>query len=125
MRKYVAEFLERGFIRRLRSPAGAPILFAKKKDGTLRLYVNYRGLNRIIIKNMHPLPLIGESLARLSHAIIYTRLDIRDAYHRIGIKKSDEWKTAFRTNYGHFDYYVMPFSLTNAPRQFQEYINTE
>lgn len=123
LRKYLADYLERGWIRRSKSSAGAPILFSKKKDGTLRLCVDYRGLNKITLKNRHPLPLITESLNRLSQAKYYTKLDIRDAYHRIRIKEGDEWKTAFRTRYGHFEYTVMPFGLTNAPAQFQAYIN--
>ena len=123
LRKYVDEYLQRGWIRRSRSSAGAPILFAKKKDGTLRLCVDYRGLNEITIKNRHPLPLISESLDRLAKAKWYTKLDIREAYHRIRIRAGDEWKTAFRTRYGHFEYMVMPFGLTNAPAAFQAYIN--
>jgi hypothetical protein len=85
--------------------------------------VDYRGLNTITIKNRHPLPLINESLARLSGAVIYTKLDLRDAYYRIRIKEGDEWKTAFRTRYGHFEYTVMPFGLANAPATFQAYVN--
>jgi hypothetical protein len=123
LRKYLAEFMQRGWIRRSKSPAGAPILFAKKKDSSLRLCVDYQGLNKVTVKNRHPLPLIAESLERLAQAKIYTKLDIRDAYHRIRIKEGDEWKTAFRTRYSHFEYMVMPFGLTNAPAQFQAYIN--
>jgi hypothetical protein len=123
LRKYIAEYLARGWIRRSKSPAGAPILFAKKKDGSLRLCVDYRGLNSITIKNRCPLPLIAESLERLAAAKVFSKLDMREAYHRIRIKEGDEWKTAFRTQYGHFKYIVMPFSLTNAPAQFQAYIN--
>lgn len=123
LRKYIEDYMQRGWIRHSRSPAGAPILFAKKKDGTLRLCVDYRELNKITIKNRHPLPLISESLERLAGANIYTKLDIREAYHMVRIKEGDEWKTAFRTRYGHFEYTVMPFGLTNAPAQFQAYIN--
>lgn len=123
LRKYISDALEKGWIRHSKSPAGAPILFAKKKDGTLRLCVDYRGLNKVTVKNRHPLPLITESLERLAEATIFTKLDIRDAYHRIRIKEGDEWKTAFRTRYGHFEYLVMPFGLTNAPAQFQAYMN--
>lgn len=122
LRKYVDDMLSKGWIRRSKSPAGAPVLFAKKKDGGLRLCVDYRGLNKVTIKNRHPLPLINESLDRLGQAKCFTKLDIRDAYHRIRIKEGDEWKTAFRTKYGHFEYTVMPFGLTNAPAQFQAYI---
>jgi hypothetical protein len=124
LRDYINKNLQRGWIRRSTSKAGAPILFAKKKDGTLRICVDYRGLNAVTIKNRHPLPLIGESLDRLGNAQIYTKLDLRDAYHRIRIKEGDEWKTAFRTRYGHFEYTVMPFGLTNAPAVFQSYINS-
>jgi hypothetical protein len=123
LRKYLDEYLSRGWIRRSKSPAGAPILFVKKKDGTLRLCVDYRGLNKITVKNRHPLPLITESLERLAQARFYTKLDIREAYHRIRIREGDEWKTAFRTRYGHFEYMVMPFGLTNAPAHFQAYMN--
>ena len=120
---YLKENLEKGFIRPSSSPAGAPILFVKKKDGSLRLCVDYRGINKITIKNRYPLPLINELLDRLSHARVFTKLDIRNAYNRIRIASGDEWKTAFRTRYGHFEYLVMPFGLTNAPASFQSLIN--
>ena len=123
LRKYLTEYMSRGWIRRSKSPAGAPILFVKKKDGSLRLCVDYRGLNKVTVKNRHPLPLIMESLERLSQAKWYTKLDVREAYYRIRIAEGDEWKTAFCTKYGHFEYTVMPFGLTNAPAQFQAYIN--
>jgi hypothetical protein len=86
----------------------------KKKDGSLRLCVDNRGLNKITVKNRHPLPLISESLERLVQAKFYTKLDVREAYHRVRIRKGDEWKTAFRTRYGHFEYTVMLFGLTNV-----------
>ena len=121
--EYLETSMAKGWIRRSKSPAGAPILFVPKKDGTLRLCVDYRGLNRITVKNRHPLPLIGETLDRLVGAERFTKLDLRNAYHRIRIREGDEWKTAFRTRYGHFEYLVMPFGLTNAPATFQAYIN--
>lgn len=123
LRKYLDSALVKGWIQESKSPAGAPILFVPKKDGTIRLCVDYRGLNTITIKNRHPLPLISEMLDRFSHAIIFTKLDLKDAYHRLRIKKGDEWKTAFKTRYGHFEYMVMPFGLANAPATFQAYIN--
>ncbi|EDN10244.1 hypothetical protein HCAG_06047 [Histoplasma mississippiense (nom. inval.)] len=123
LREYIEKALEKNWIRPSKSPAGAPVLFAPKKDGTLRLCVDYRGLNEITVKNRYPLPLISEILDRLAGAKIYTQLDLRDAYHRIRIRAGDEWKTAFRTRYGHFEYLVLPFGLTNAPATFQSYIN--
>ncbi|KPM33866.1 hypothetical protein AK830_g12706, partial [Neonectria ditissima] len=105
------------------SPAGAPILFVPKKGGKLRLCVDYRGLNKITRKDKAPLPLIHEILDRLGKAQIFTKLDLKDAYHRLRIREGDEWKTAFRCRYGHFEYLVMPFGLVNAPATFQEYIN--
>jgi hypothetical protein len=90
LRKYISKNLERGFIKRSKSPAGVLVLFAKKKDSLLRLCVDYRALNRATIKNRHPLLLISESLARLRRARIYTRLDIRKAYYRIRIREGDE-----------------------------------
>ncbi|THC87561.1 hypothetical protein EYZ11_012993 [Aspergillus tanneri] len=123
LRRYIEAALEKGWIRPSKSPAGAPIIFVPKSDGTLRLCVDYRGLNEITVKNRYPLPLVSETMDRLAGAKIYTKLDLRDAYHRIRIKKGDEWKTAFRTRYGHFEYTVMPFGLANAPATFQSYIN--
>ena len=84
----------------------------------MRLCVDYRGLNEITIKNRYPLPLISETMDRLGRAKIFTQLDLRDAYHRIRIRIGDEWKTAFRTRYGHYEYRVMPFGLANAPATF-------
>lgn len=123
LREYLEDALAKGRIQHSTSPAGAPILFVPKKDGTLRLCVDYRGLNAVTIKDRCPLPLIGETLDRLSGARYYTTIDLKDAYHRLRIKSGDEWKTAFRTRYGHFEYLVMPFGLTNAPASFQAYIN--
>jgi hypothetical protein len=124
LRLYLRDALRKRWIRPSTSPAGAPILFVPKKDGGLRLCVDYRGLNKVTIKNRHPLPLIDETLDRLQGAKIFTKLDLKDAYHRVRIREGHEWKTAFRTRYGHFEYLVMPFGLANAPATFQAYINT-
>lgn len=124
LKHYLSEALRKGWIRPSKSPAGAPILFAPKADGSLRLCVDYRALNKITVKDKYPLPLISEILDRLSGSQIYTKLDLKDAYHRIRIKQGHEWKTAFRTRYGHFEYLVMPFGLTNAPATFQAHINS-
>jgi len=115
--------MKRGWIRASSSTAAAPILFVKKKDGTLRLCVDYRGLNAVTVKDRYPLPLISEALDRLRSAQYYTSLDIKEGYHHIRIAEGDEWKTAFRTRYGLFEYTVMPFGLTNAPATFQHWIN--
>ena len=123
LRRYLEDALKKNWIQHSTSPAGAPILFVPKKDGGLRLCVDYRGLNAVTIKNRHPLPLITETLDRLCGAQRFTKLDLKDAYHRIRIRSGDEWKTAFRTRYGHFEYLVMPFGLANAPATFQAYIN--
>ena len=123
LKAYIETNLANGFMRPSKSPAGAPILFDRKSDGFLRLCVDYRGLNNLTIKNRYPLPLIGESLDRLGRAKRFTQLDLTSAYHQMRIREGDEWKTAFRTRYGHFEYQVMLFGLTNAPASFQGYIN--
>ncbi|UTT90603.1 hypothetical protein NDA17_003647 [Ustilago hordei] len=123
LRRYLDENLEKGFIRPSKSPARSPVLFVPKKDGGLRLCVDYRGLNEITVKNKAPLPLIEEQLFLLRKARIYTKLDLRAAYNLIRIAKGDEWKTAFGTQLGLYEYLVMPFGLANAPAHFQSFIN--
>ncbi|SOV07143.1 uncharacterized protein UDID_18780 [Ustilago sp. UG-2017a] len=123
LREYLEENLAKGFISPSNSPAASPILFVKKKDGSLRLCVDYRGLNRITIRNRYPLPLIDELLDRLREARFFTRIDLHGAYNLLRIAKGDEWKTAFHTRYGLFQYNVMPFGLTNAPASFQHLMN--
>ncbi len=123
LKAYIKNNLASKFIRLFKSSAGAPILFDKKSDGSLRLCVDYQGLNNLTLKNQYPLLLVGESLDWLDWAQHFTQLDMTNAYHQIRIKKGDEWKTAFRTRYGYFEYQVMPFGLTNAPAMFQGYIN--
>lgn len=123
LKEYLDENLAKGFIRPLTSPAGAPILFVKKKDGSLRLCPDYRALNGITVRNRYPLPLISDMLDRVKSAKIFTKLDLRGAYNLVRMKEGDEWKTAFRTRYGHFEYLVMPFGLTNAPATFQRFVN--
>jgi hypothetical protein len=122
-REYLETSLEQGWIRSSTSLVGAPIHFIKKKDGSLRLCVDYRGLNAMTMKDLTPLPLIGEALDWLANAKIYTKLDVKDAYHNLRIAKGDEWKTAFQTKYGPCEYLVMPFGLTNAPASFPQWMN--
>ena len=123
LKDYIDENLRKRFIRPSTSPFGSPVLFVKKADGSLRLCVDYRALNRITIKNRYPIPLISELIDRFKSKKYFTRLDVRDAFNRLRIAKGDEHKTAFRTRYGHFEYLVMPFGLTGAPGSFQSYIN--
>ena len=123
LREYLEENLRKGFIRESQSPAGYPILFVPKSDGSLRLCVDYRALNNITIKNSYPLPLISELQDRFQGAQWFTKFDIPGAFNQIRIKKGDEWKTAFRMRSGLYEYLVMPFGLTNAPATFQAFIN--
>src|SRR5215831_18707921 len=118
-RKYIYKNLAKGYIQESTSPAGYPTVFVKKKDGTERFCVDYRRLNDITIKNRYPLPNIEELRDRLAHARYFTALDLREGYYLIRIKEGEEWKTAFRTRYGLYEYKVMPFGLTNAPGTFQ------
>ena len=122
-REYIEKNLRKGFLKHSQSPCGSPIVFARKKDGTLRICVDYRGLNKLTIKNRYPLPLIGELLERISTAKRFTKLDVRDGYNRLRMAEGEEWKTAFRCRYGLFEYMVMPFRLCNAPGTFQHYMN--
>jgi hypothetical protein len=114
LKEWLEDNLSKGFIRASSSPAASPILFVKKTDGTLRLCVDYRGLNEGTIKNRYPLPLLQETLMRLSKAKYFTCLDIRGAYNLVRVAEGEEWKTAFRTRYGLYESLVMPFGLTNA-----------
>jgi hypothetical protein len=119
LRTQLQDLLARGFIRPSVSPYGAPILFVKKKDGTMRMCVDYRMLNKITIKNRYPLPRIDELLDRLHGAKHFTKLDLQSGYHQVLVKEEDVHKTAFSTRYGHYEYTVMPFGLCNAPSTFQ------
>src|SRR5258705_3074354 len=123
LREFIDEHLATGFIRPSRSPYGAPVLIAKKKDGGLRLCVDFRGLNKITKKDRYPLPLITDLLDSSGKARIYTKIDLQHAYHLVHIAEGDEWKTAFRTRYGSFEWQVMPFGLTNSPAAFQRFMN--
>src|ERR1700735_4428734 len=123
LREFIDEHLTTGFIRPSRSPHGAPVLFIKKKDGGLHLCVDFRGLNKLTKKDRYPLPLITDLLDTPGRARIYTKIDLQHAYHLVRIAEGDEWKTAFRTRYGSFEWLVMPFGLTNAPAAFQRFMN--
>src|SRR5947207_6495870 len=120
---YIEDALAKGWICESQSPAGTLILFVPKKSSELCLCVDYHGLNAVTIKNRYPLPLISELLDRLNSSVVFSKIDLRNAYHQIRICEGDEWKTTFWTRYGHFEYLVLPFGLTNAPATFQAYIN--
>jgi hypothetical protein len=124
MKQYLVENLSKGFIAQSRCPLAAPILFARKPDGKLRFCVDYRKLNALTKKDRHPIPLLDETLARLSKARIFTKLDIRQAFHRIRIHPDSEDLTTFWTRYGSYKYKVVPFGLTNGPAVYQRYMNT-
>ncbi|SLM37413.1 retrotransposon nucleocapsid protein [Lasallia pustulata] len=123
LKVYLNNAVKAGIICKLISPAASPVMFVPKSDGSLRLVIDYRGLNDITIKNRYPLPLISDMLDRLQGAKKFTKLDCKDAYNRVRIKGGDEWKTAFRTRFRLFEYLAMPFGLTNTPATFQAFID--
>lgn len=123
MKKYIEEELAKGFIRSSTSPASAGFFFVQKKDRGLRPCIDYWALNNITVKFRYPLPLAPAALELLCTAKYYTKLDLRCAYNLFRIREGDEWKTAFSTNTGHYEYLVMPFGLANSPSIFQSFIN--
>ena len=123
LREFIDEHVHIGFIQPSKSPHGTPILFIPKKDRSLRLCVDFRGLNWVTKKDHYPLPIINDLLVTAGRACIYTALDLWHAYHLVHITEGEEWKTTFRTHYGSFEWRVMPFGLTNAPSTFQHFMN--
>ena len=123
MHNYISDSLASGTIRPSSSPVAAGFFFVAKKDGSLRPCIDYRHLNDITVKNRYPLPLLSSTFEPLSQATIFSKLDLRNAYHLVRIREGDQWKTAFNTHLGHFEYLVMPFGLTNAPVVFQALVN--
>jgi hypothetical protein len=115
--------LDKGFIEASQAPYASLTLFVKKPDGSLRFCVDFRKLNLFSRKDRYPLPLIDKTLARISQAKVFTKLDIRQAFHRIRMHPNSEELTTFRTRYGSYKYKVLPFGLTNGPATYQRYMN--
>ena len=123
LKDQLEELLSKGFIWPSISPWGAPVLFMKKKDGSLRLCIDYRQLNRVTIRNQYPLPRIDELFDQLQGSRVYSKLDLRSGYHQLRVQEGDVPKTAFRTRYRHYEFLVMPFGFTNAPATFMDLMN--
>ncbi|GBG66294.1 hypothetical protein CBR_g57893 [Chara braunii] len=123
LRKQLDDLLEKGWIGPSSSPFGAPVLFVPKKEGELRMCIDYRGLNAITVKNVEPLPRIDDLLDRVQGCKYFSKIDLKSGYHQIEVHPDDQYKTAFRTRYGHYEFIVMPFGLTNAPATFQRCMN--
>ncbi|GJS57820.1 putative reverse transcriptase domain-containing protein [Tanacetum coccineum] len=117
------ELADRGFIRPSTSPWGAPVLFVKKKDGSFRMCIDYRELNKLTVKNRYPLPRIDDLFDQLQGSSVYSKIDLRSGYHQLRVRDEDIPKTAFRTRYEHYKFQVMPFGLTNAPAVFMDLMN--
>ena len=123
IKKQIKKLLDKGYIRPSSSPWGSPVLLVEKKDGSLRMVVDYRGLNEVTIKNKYPLPMINDLFDRLQGAKVFSKIDLRSGYHQLKIREQDIPKTAFTTRYGLYEYTVMSFGLTNAPAYFMNLMN--
>jgi hypothetical protein len=122
-RKQLKELLDAGQIQPSKSPYGAPVLFQKKHDGSLRMCIDYRALNKLTVKNKYPIPLIADLFDQLGDARWFTKLDLRSGYYQVRIAEQDVPKTACVTRYGSYEFFVMPFGLTNAPATFCTLMN--
>ena len=123
LKTQLQELVDRGFIRPSNSPCGAPMLFVKMKDGTWRLCIDYRQLNKVTIRNKYTLPRIDDLFDQLQGVKVFSKIDLRSGYYQLRIRESDIPKTAFRTRYGHYEFLVISFELTNAPTAFMDLMN--
>jgi len=123
LKNQLQELLDKGLIQPSVSPWGAPVLLVRKKDGSLRLCIDYKELNRVTVKNKYLLPRIDDLFDQLACAAVFSKIDLRLGYHQLQIKRGDVRKIAFRTRYRHYEFLVLPFGLTNAPVYFMDLMN--